>query len=169
MPGSAQLARTADARSPDHRSTGSKRSRSVAMQANGMGSASNVRHGRTLSMKRPSRSLLMSPARLITGRARADQRIVCTQPVIRVALMPAAASDPTSAPALVPTIRSGRIPASSSTLRTPTCAMPRAAPPPRTSPSRGRSAVRATSTPPVLIADLGSLARPRTAARAASP
>src|SRR5574343_374053 len=48
--------------------------------------------------------------------------------------MPLAYSDPTTLPALVPTITSGKIPCASSTLIIPTWANPRAPPPPRTRP-----------------------------------
>src|SRR5690606_9303642 len=125
--------------------------------------------GRAPSTNLRIQYLYMTHGRLVSGAAPADPRLLCTQPVTPDEHMPYMGSDPSSAPAPVPTIRFSRTPTSSSTLRTPTCAMPRAAPLARTIPSRGRSGVRATATPPDLIADLGSLARPRTAARAASP
>ncbi len=54
-------------------------------------------------------------------------------------LMPLAYRPPMMAPMEVPTIRSTGTRASSSTLSTPTCAMPRAPPPDSTRPTRGRA------------------------------
>src|SRR5690606_14441597 len=130
------LARTALARSPSQRSTGSKVTRSVAMQAKGIASSSKVRTGRTRSMSRPSRSFEVSPMRLTTGRTSCVHRNVSAHAAVRAAEIPAARKSPASAPALVPTTTSGLIPSSSRTFRTPACAIPRAAPPPRARPNR---------------------------------
>ena len=67
----------------------------------------------------------------------ADSSIARATRASSVPLRPAAYRAATKLPALVPTTKSGRMPASSSTWITPMWAKPRAAPPPSAKPMRG--------------------------------
>src|SRR5690606_26050695 len=91
-------------------------------------SASSARR-RKFSMERAGRSRKASSQSMLV--------ISCS---MRSTVRPLAYRPPTTAPMLVPAMASTGTRSSSSTLSTPTCAAPRAPPPDRTSPMRGRCA-----------------------------
>src|SRR5688572_1642327 len=142
-PGIASDARTAFNVEPLRSHTSAPFSTEVATAANGILSSSMGRSSKprpTNDMKRWPFS--RPPPNPKSANESTSPRRMPAVPVQKRSNSPLAYAAPTSAPTDVPQTMSGRTPARSSARTTPTCAQPRAAPLPKTRPSRGSRRLR---------------------------
>ena len=143
-PGMASDARTAASVDPVRSQTSAPVSSDVATAANGIARSSIGRSWKPRPTNAMNRwPLSRPPVRHTSMNDSTSRRRMPQVPAQNRSNSPVAYAAPTSAPTEVPQTMSGRTPARSSARTTPTCAQPRAAPLPSTSPSRGARRVRA--------------------------